>query len=49
MPQILFPVFPEDVEYLNSNIAIKTIGNEIFYFNGAMQFYKHKKDNYQSF
>ncbi len=49
MPQILFPVFPEDVEYLNSNIAIKTIGNEIFYFNGAMSFYKHKKDNYQSF
>ncbi len=49
MLQTLFPVFPEDVRFLNSNIAVKNIGNDILYFNGAMLIYKHEKDNYQSF
>lgn len=49
MVQTLFPVFPEDVLYLNSDIAIKTIDDVIFYFNGDMPIYKHQKSDYKSF
>ena len=49
MTQTLFPLFPEGVQYLNSDIAVKTIKDEVFYFNGAMPIYKHKKSDYKSF
>ena len=49
MPNTLFPVFPENASYINSMIAVKTIGNKVYYFNGEMPFYHHQKNNYQSF
>ena len=49
MVQTLFPVFPEEVRYLNSDIAIKTIEGVVFYFNGEMPIYKHQESDYKSF
>ncbi len=49
MLQTLFPVFPEEVSYLNSEIAVKTIEDVVYYFNGVMPIYKHEKDDYKSF
>ncbi|MCD4676297.1 MAG: hypothetical protein K8S18_09935 [Desulfobacula sp.] len=49
MPQTFFPIFPDDSVYLNSDIAIKTINEIVFYFNGLMPIYQHHKDDYRSF
>ncbi len=49
MPNTLFPVFPSDSKYINSKIAVKTIGENVYYFNDEMAFYFHHKDNYKSF
>lgn len=39
MPNTLFPVFPSGSKYINSEIAVKTIGENVYYFNGEMAFY----------
>jgi len=49
MPNTLFPVYPTDARFINQDIAVKTIGEKIYYFNGAGPFYHHNKDNYKSF
>lgn len=49
MPQVQLPIFPENVVYINSNIGVQTKGNNVYYFNGMMAIYHHKKDDYRSF
>lgn len=49
MPQVQLPFFPEDVAYINSNIAVQTKIDDVYYFNGVMPMYHHKKDDYKSF
>lgn len=49
MPTTLFPVFPEGSVYLSLSIVVKPFENYIYYFNGEMPMYKHRKDDYKSF
>jgi len=49
MPQVQLPIFPEDVVYINSKIGVKTQGEDVYYFNGMMPIFYHKKDDYKSF
>ncbi len=49
MSQTLFPIFPDDSRFINSEIAVKTIGEDVYYFNSEMPIYKHHKDDYKSF
>jgi len=49
MAQTQLPFFPDDVTYINSEIGVKQIDNNIIYFTGAMPIYFHRKDDYQSF
>ena len=49
MQQVLFPVFPEGSKFINSKISVKTIGESVYYFNGEMPIYQHRKEDYRSF
>lgn len=49
MHQTFFPVFPPDTKMITSDIGLKTVGETIFYFNGGMPVYQHRKDDYKSF
>lgn len=49
MTNTFFPIYPEGTKMINSEIGIKTIGDDVHYFNGNMPIYKHHKKDYQSF
>ena len=49
MVTTLFPVYPEGMKMINSEIGIKTIGDDVYYFDGNMVIYQHHKKDYQSF
>lgn len=49
MPQMLLPIFPDDVIYLNSNLAVRKENGRITYFNGMMPVFCHDEDDIESF
>ena len=49
MPQLSFPFFPEEMEYINSNIGFQKNNMTVFYFNGCMPVYQHPESDIQSF
>ena len=49
MTTTLFPIYPEGTKMINSEIRVKTIGEDVYYFNGSMAIYQHHKKDYQSF
>jgi hypothetical protein len=49
MPQMMLPIFPDDVVYLNSNLAVRKENGQIIYFNGMMPVFTHAEDDIESF
>ncbi|MCI0553717.1 MAG: hypothetical protein L0287_22445 [Anaerolineae bacterium] len=49
MPQMMLPIFPDDVVYLNSNLAVRKESGQITYFNGMMPVFTHAEDDIESF
>lgn len=49
MPQMMLPIFPDDVVYLNSNLAVRKENGQITYFNGMMPVFMHDEDDIESF
>lgn len=49
MTTTLFPIYPEGIRMINSEIGVKTISDDVCYFNGNMVIYQHHKKDYQSF
>ena len=45
----IFPIFPNDIQMINSQIGVKTIGEKIIYFNEGGPIYQHDPGDYQSF
>ena len=49
MPQLSLPFFPEEMEYINSNLGFQKNNGVVFYFNGSMPVYQHPEQDIQSF
>ena len=49
MPQLMLPIFPDDVVYLNQNLAVGKENGQITYFNGMMPVFTHAEDDTESF
>lgn len=49
MPQMMLPIFPDDVVYLNENLAVRKENGQVTYFNGMMPVFTHAEDDVQSF
>lgn len=49
MTTTLFPIYPKGTRMINSEIGVKTISDDVCYFNGNMAIYQHHKKDYQSF
>ncbi len=49
MPQMLFPIFPKKVTYINSLLAFECVGEDVHYFNGMMPIFHHQVDDTRSF
>jgi len=47
--QTLFPVYPDGVKMINSTIGVRTVGNNVQYFNSGGPIYIHDQDDYQNF
>jgi hypothetical protein len=49
MPQMMLPIFPDDVVYLNSDLAVRKDNGQVTYFNGMMPIFTHAEDDVESF
>jgi hypothetical protein len=49
MPQMMLPIFPDDVIYLSPDLAVKKQDGRIVYFNGMMPVFTHDENDIQSF
>lgn len=49
MPQMQFPLFPEDVTHITSELAFKKQDHTIIYFNGSMPVFSHAENDIKSF
>ncbi len=49
MPQMILPIFPEDVVELNGYLAVKKESGQVTYFNGMMPVFTHAESDVQSF
>lgn len=49
MPQMMLPIFPDDVVYLNPNLAVRKDNGRITYFNAMMPVFSHDENDIRSF
>jgi len=49
MPQILLPLFPRGVTYINNLLAFQCQEGTVHYFNGMMPIFQHQEDDIQTF
>lgn len=49
MPQMLFPVFPDEIKLINSLIGFVKKDGYVYYFNGQMPIFHHPIDDINSF
>ena len=49
MPQMLLPIFPDEIKLINSLIGFVKKDNYIYYFNGQMPIFHHPVDDLDSF
>ena len=49
MPQMMLPIFPDDVVYLNPYLAVQKGNGQITYFNGVMPVFSHAEEDIDSF
>lgn len=49
MPQVQLPVFPNGSVELNRDLACRTEGEQVIYYNGHLPVFMHAKDDVRSF
>lgn len=49
MPQMLLPIFPDDIKLINSLLGFVKKDSYVYYFNGQMPIFHHPEDDLQSF
>jgi len=49
MPQMLLPIFPDEIKLINSLIGFVKKNNYVYYFNGQMPIFHHPVDDLDSF
>jgi hypothetical protein len=49
MPQMMLPIFGDDVIYLSAELAVKKQDGRVVYFNGTMPVFMHDENDIQSF
>jgi hypothetical protein len=49
MPQMLLPIFPDDVVNISANLAVKKDNGQVTYFNGMMPVFTHDENDIRSF
>lgn len=49
MPQVQLPIFPAGCVDINGELGVRTEGNDVFYFNGHLPVFMHRKDDLASF
>ncbi len=49
MPQMMLPIFPDDVVYLNPNLAVRKEDGRVTYFNAMMPVFSHDENDIPSF
>ena len=49
MTQMLLPMFPAGVTYINPLLAVECRDDYVCYFNGMMPVFRHHQDDYRSF
>lgn len=49
MPQMMLPIFPDDVIDINESLAVKKEKGMVVYFNGMMPVFTHGEDDIDSF
>lgn len=47
--QLLFPIFPCGIKYINSMLAVKEEDSYVYYFNYSMPLFRHHKDDFITF
>ena len=49
MPQMKLPIFPDEVVYINSELAVKRADGQVVYFSGMMPVFSHSESDIKSF
>jgi len=49
MPQMMLPIFPDDVVELNANLAVRKADGRVTYFNAMMPVFTHDENDIRSF
>jgi hypothetical protein len=49
LTQTRLPLFPEDIELINTYIGVQKKNGIVYYFNGAMPVFQHPENDYASF
>ena len=49
MPQLLLPVFPHELTYINNHIGVKKEDGKVYYFHGLLPVYSHDEKDIESF
>lgn len=49
MPQLLLPIFPDEIKLINSLIGFIKKDGYVYYFNGQMPIFHHSVDDINSF
>jgi hypothetical protein len=47
--QLKIPVFPTDATLISGRVAVKMMGDFVYYINGGMPIFQHHKDDRDSF
>jgi hypothetical protein len=48
MPQMLLPIFPDEIRLINSLIGFEKKNDYVYYFNGQMPIFQHSADDVDS-
>lgn len=49
MPQMLLPIFPKNLTFINEHIGFQEKDGQVYYFHGIMPVFSHAKEDLASF
>ena len=49
MPQMVLPIFPSDMTFINELIGFQKNEGRVYYFHGQLPVYSHDEDDINSF
>ncbi len=49
MPQMLLPIFPTDMTFINELVGFQKNNSKVYYFHGQLPVYSHDEDDINSF